>query len=158
MKNPARTSHALDANDPDLKPFVARGGKLILYHGWNDPAISALNTIEYYEAMRAATGEKLADSSVRLYMVPGMQHCIGGPGATFLGQFGTLTEQGGAYGALERWVEAGTAPGRIVATKWAGRPSKVVMTRPLCPYPEVAKYQESGDSNAASSFVCTARK
>ncbi len=153
-----KTARTLNATDADLSRFQARGGKLILYHGWNDPAIPALSTVRYYESVVSKMGPENTASLVRLYMVPGMQHCIGGPGATFLGQFGTLTEQGGAYGALERWVEAGTAPGRIVATKWAGRPSKVVMTRPLCPYPEVAKYQESGDSNAASSFVCTARK
>jgi len=158
----ARTSHALDANDPDLKPFVARGGKLILYHGWNDPAISALNTIEYYEAMRAATGEKLADSSVRLYMVPGMQHCAGGPGATNFGQYwlppGTFPDDAehDVNLAMEAWVEKGAAPQQLITGKYGEQANHwpLVMARPLCAYPKGSQYKGTGDTNDAANFTC----
>ncbi|MGO9336838.1 MAG: tannase/feruloyl esterase family alpha/beta hydrolase [Terracidiphilus sp.] len=158
----AKTAPALDSTDPNLKPFIARGGKLILYHGWNDPAISALNTIAYYNAMRAATGEKLADTSVRLFMVPGMQHCDGGPGATHFDQFGLPAKvlpddaEHDVHLAIEAWVEKGVAPQRIIAAKYAENvnPQHVIMTRPLCEYPKAAKYKGTGDTNDAASFTC----
>ncbi|MGD0631139.1 MAG: tannase/feruloyl esterase family alpha/beta hydrolase, partial [Terracidiphilus sp.] len=158
----AKTARALDSTDPNLKPFIARGGKLILYHGWNDPAISALNTIAYYNAMRAATGEKLADTSVRLFMVPGMQHCDGGPGATHFDQFGLPAKvlpddaEHDVHLAIEAWVEKGVAPQRIIAAKYAeqGNPQHVIMTRPLCEYPKAARYKGTGDTNDAASFTC----
>jgi feruloyl esterase len=92
-------------------------------------------------------------------MVPGMQHCIGGPGPTSFGQFGTTTAKGpehGIYDALEQWVEKGVAPDAIVATKYVDdNPSKPArMTRPLCPYPQVSAYKGSGDSNDESNFTC----
>lgn len=161
----AKTSHALDATDPNLRPFVARGGKLIVYHGWNDPAISALNTIEYYEAMRAATGEKLTDSSVRLYLVPGMQHCTGGPGAANFGQF--WLPPGGVPDdaehdvnlAMEAWVEKGVAPQQLITGKYAEQANhfQLLMTRPLCAYPRVAQYKGTGDTNEAASFICVGK-
>ncbi len=152
-----RTSHAVDATDPNLKPFIARGGKLILYHGWDDPAISALNTVEYYEAMRAATGQKLADSSVRLFMVPGMQHCGGGPGVTDISQYGlpvgSLPDDADhdVYLAMETWVEKGAAPQRLIAAKYQEKADQqqLVMTRPLCAYPKAARYKGTGDTNDA---------
>jgi feruloyl esterase len=157
-----RTSHAVDATDPNLKPFIARGGKLILYHGWDDPAISALNTVEYYEAMRAATGQKLADSSVRLFMVPGMQHCGGGPGATDISQYGlpvgSLPDDADhdVYLAMETWVEKGAAPQRLIAAKYQEKADQqqLVMTRPLCAYPKAARYKGTGDTNDAANFTC----
>lgn len=157
----AKTAHALNSTDPDLKRFQARGGKLILYHGWNDPAISPLNTVNYYDAVIGKMGASAVHSFARLYMVPGMQHCMGGPGATSFGQLGSTTGAGpehGIYSALEQWVEDGTAPGEIIATKYAGSGpgKKVEMTRPLCPYPEVAAYKGSGDTNDYRSFVCQA--
>ncbi len=157
----AKTAHALNATDATLKAFRARGGKLILYHGWNDPAISALNTINYYENVRAAAGPQGADSFVRLYMVPGMQHCEGGPGTDSFGQFASAKPydaQHDIHLAVEQWVEKGAAPGRIVASKYAEEASarRVKMTRPLCPYPQVAKYKGSGDTNDAGSFECVA--
>jgi tannase/feruloyl esterase len=82
-----KTSQMLDATDPNPKPFAARGGKLILYHGWNDPAIPALNTINYYNDVRATVGASSADSFVRLFMIPRMQHCLSGPGATSIDQW-----------------------------------------------------------------------
>ncbi len=154
-----KTAHALNATDTDLHNFQARGGKLILYHGWNDPAIPSVNTINYYNGVVHAMGAAAADSFVRLYMVPGMQHCFGGPGPTSFGQFGTTTAKGPAHGiyqALEDWVEKGQAPGSIVATKYTDdNPSKPpAMTRPLCPYPQVATYKGAGDSNDSDNFDC----
>src|ERR1700690_4281484 len=80
-----KTASALDAVDANLGPFKARGGKLIMYHGWDDPAISALNTVNYYESVRAKLGAPDTGSFVRLYMVPGMQHCGSGPGTDSFG-------------------------------------------------------------------------
>jgi hypothetical protein len=153
----AKTAVALNATDPNLGAFQSRGGKLILYHGWDDPAIAPLNTLRYYENVKKAMGEK-TESFVRLYMVPGMEHCIGGPGPSFFGQLGTRTTQGPAYGiytALEEWVEKGIVPSDLIATKYASDPAKgAVMTRPICPYPQMAKYRGSGSPNAYTSFVC----
>ena len=156
-----KTAHALNATDPNLRKFAARGGKLILYHGWNDPAISPLNTINYYNSVLAAMGAGETAKFIRLYMVPGMQHCIGGPGPSFFGQLGTTTAKGaehGVYAALENWVEKGAAPGDVIATKYVdgNRAQGVQMTRPLCPYPEVAKYKGIGDTNDYMNFFCTA--
>jgi feruloyl esterase len=157
----ARTAGALNATDADLKAFQARGGKLIVYHGWNDPAIPALNTVSYYESVRAKMGGE-ADSFMRLYMVPGMQHCDDGPGADSFGQVGRLTPddpQHSVDALLERWVEKGAAPGTIIASKYSPNDRQhPKMTRPLCAYPQAAKYNGKGDTNDAGSFVCEAPK
>ena len=97
-----KTAHKLDATDANLTAFKARGGKLILYHGWNDPAISALNTIHYYDSVVSRLGRQETDAFVRLYMVPGMQHCGGGPGANSFGQFGRGTHRT-SLSATSRW-------------------------------------------------------
>jgi hypothetical protein len=154
-----KTASNLNSTDPDLGRFQSRGGKLILYHGWNDPAISPLNTINYYNSVIAKMGAKNVGSFVRLYMVPGMQHCFPGPGPNWFGQIGHPTAKGkpyGVYDALEEWVEKGAAPGDIIATKYVDDdPSKgVQITRPLCPYPQIAKYKGTGDTNDAANFVC----
>jgi len=157
-----KTAAALNATDPNLKAFKARGGKLILYHGWNDPAITALNTVNYYDAVIKAMGKKDVDSFVRLYMVPGVQHCEGGPGPDSFGQVGELEFENSSHSvsaALEEWVEKGTAPGSIVVSKYEGNDrAHAKMTRPLCVYPEAAKYKGSGDTNDAGSFSCEAVK
>ncbi|MGA7521394.1 MAG: tannase/feruloyl esterase family alpha/beta hydrolase [Acidobacteriaceae bacterium] len=154
----AKTAHALDAVDPNLNPFRAHGGKLILYHGWNDPAIPAMNTVNYYENVLARVGQARAHSFVRLYMVPGMQHCGEGPGPDQFGQSFLWVDdpQRNARVALEQWVEKGNAPAAIVATKTAQEDGQgpPLMTRPLCPYPEFAKYKGSGDTNQAENFFC----
>jgi Tannase and feruloyl esterase len=153
-----KTAAALNAVDPDLKAFKTRGGKLILYHGWNDPAIPSLNTVNYYESVILKMGLKAADSFVKLYMVPGMQHCGGGPGAESFGGVGFLVfddPQHSVDAALEQWVEKGTVPGTIIASKYEGGDrSQAKMTRPLCVYPQVAKYKGAGDTNDAASFSC----
>jgi len=149
-----KTAQALNATDPDLKPLKARRGKLIVYHGWNDPAITALNTVNYYQSVIAKMGRKDTDSFVRLYMAPGVQHCGGGPGAdSFIEIGGEPTHS--ALTALEEWVEKGTAPSTIIASKFEGQDrTHAKMTRPLCPYPQAAKYKGSGDANDAASFSC----
>jgi hypothetical protein len=153
-----KTGDSLDAMNPDLKSFLGHGGKLILYHGWNDPGISPLNSVNYYNSVIAANGP---DAAVRLYMVPGMQHCGGGPGATSFGQreSGSRRDAGhDIFTSLVEWVEDGKAPGTIIATKYdkQGKTETVEMTRPLCPYPQAAKYQGTGDPKVADSFACTA--
>lgn len=157
-----KTAGALNATNADLKKFKARGGKLILYHGWNDPAIPAVNTVNYYDSVVAKVGRKDTDSFVRLYMVPGMQHCAGGPGATSFGAVGFLNYSDpthSAYAALEQWVEKGVAPGTIIASKYEEQNRQhAAMTRPLCVYPLAAKYKGSGDTNDAANFECVGKK
>jgi hypothetical protein len=154
-----KTAHKLDATDANLTAFKARGGKLILYHGWNDPAISALNTIGYYDSVVSRLGRQETDAFVRLYMVPGMQHCGDGPGPNDFGQAGAAPSREprrNVLMALEQWVEKGDAPSAIIATKYVDDDSAkgVQTTRPLCPYPQIAKYEGQGDPNDAAHFVC----
>jgi hypothetical protein len=150
----------LNSTDPDLKRFRDRGGKLILYHGWSDAAIPAHNIINYYENVERKMGPPT--SFVRLYMVPGMQHCSGGSGANFFGQFGPskTAQESNIQMALERWVEDGVAPGAIVAMKFKegmNPASGVAKTRPLCPYPQVAQFKGSGSTDEAANFTCAAK-
>ncbi len=157
-----KTGAELDSTNPDLSEFAARGGKLIIYHGWNDPAISPWNTIHYYESVEKQMGAEKASSVVRLYMAPGVEHCAGGPGPSFFGQLGLATTGSAKYGifdSLVDWVEKSAPPESIVATKYApdaNGANKAAMTRPLCPYPKVAKYKGTGDTNDAASFSCAA--
>jgi feruloyl esterase len=138
----------LSAIDPDLGRFRQRGGKLIQYHGWSDQIISAANSVAYYESVLARSGRDKAralqdvQEFYRLYMVPGMLHCGGGPGPNV---FDLQT-------ALERWVEQKEAPEAVVATHSTNR--VVDRSRPLCPYPRTAVYKGSGDTNDAASFEC----
>jgi len=151
-----KTADALNAINPDLSAFGKRGGKLILYHGWNDPAIPALNTVNYYQTVIAKMGQAKADSFSRLYMVPGMQHCGGGPGPDDFGEALDATSTDPQHNiriALEDWVEKGTAPSSFVVSKAASANSPA-LTRPLCPYPQSAKYKGAGDSNSAENFTC----
>jgi feruloyl esterase len=135
----------LTALDPDLRPFKKRGGKLILYHGLADPAISAYGTIDYYQKVEKAVGGKpAAESFARLYLVPGMHHCSGGPGPN---EFDMLSE-------LENWVERGKAPAAVTATHKTD--NRVDRTRPLCPYPQQARYSGSGSIDEAANFACEA--
>jgi hypothetical protein len=147
----------LNATSPDLKAFKARGGKLIIYHGWSDAAISALNTIDYYNSVSAKMGASETAQFVRLFMVPGMQHCGGGPGLNSFGQLGfgsaAPDPQHNIYLALEQWVEKGAAPDKIIASGQGGK-----LTRPLCAFPQAAKYKGTGDTNEEANFVCAAEK
>jgi feruloyl esterase len=129
--------------DPNLAPFRDAGGKLLLYHGWADPGISAYGTLDYYDQVSAAVGGPAeVDRFARLFLVPGMHHCSGGPGPNV---FDMLP-------ALEAWVEKGEAPARVVASRVDG--GAVTRTRPLCPHPQVAKYSGTGSIDDAASFVC----
>jgi len=145
----------VNAINPDLRAFKARGGKLILYHGWNDTAISPGNTINYYESVLSKMGTKRAkvgpvtaafrsdqDDWIRLFMAPGMQHCGGGPGPNQINWMA----------ALERWRESGIAPNQVEAVHIAN--NRVDMTRPLCAYPQQAVYKGTGSTNDAQNFVC----
>jgi feruloyl esterase len=134
---------AIDAIDPDLSKFKARGGKLLMYHGWNDPGIAPENSINYYSSVLKKMGAK-QDDWFRLFMAPGMQHCGGGPGPN----------QANWMGALERWRENGTAPAMVIANHVTG--GTVDMSRPLCPYPQLAVYKGSGSTNDAANFSCKA--
>ena len=150
----AKTSDALDADDPDLRPLRDGGGKLLVYHGWSDADISPIGTIDYYEEVMSVVGNgqnrsEALDSTqefFRLFMVPGMGHCRGGPGPD---RFDALT-------ALERWVEQDVPPEQMVAAKL--EEGEVMRTRPLCPYPQVAQWDGIGSTNDAASFECAAAK
>ncbi len=153
-----------NATDPDLRPFRANGGKLIQYHGWSDPDIPPTNSINYYDSVVAAlNGDAIGDAGsaggasssgtrsgglrdtrefYRLFMVPGMQHCAGGPGTS---RFDALT-------ALEQWAEQKKAPEQIPAAHVTN--GKVDRTRPLCAYPQEAKYMGSGSTDEAANFTC----
>jgi feruloyl esterase len=154
-----KTAQSLNATEANLVAFKTRGGKLILYHGWNDPAISALNTIDYFNDVLNRMRGQEPEAFVRLYMLPGVQHCGGGPGPDSFGLGGGAKDaQHNVSLALEQWVEKGIAPNVIVATKNetedAAKSAK--MTRPLCPYPQTAKYKGKGDTNDAGNFACVA--
>src|SRR5579863_901628 len=158
-----REGPILNAIDPNLKAFKARGGKLIVYHGWSDSAIEPVNAINYYNSVVAAMGGQNVNAFLRLYMASGMQHCGGGPGPSSFGQGGPGPgdAQHNIYTAIEQWVEKGVAPDRIVATKYVNDqdPTQgVKMTRPLCPYPQAAKYKGTGDTNDEANFICVAGK
>jgi feruloyl esterase len=147
----------LNSIDPDLTRFRAHGGKLIQYHGFSDPEVPPKTSIKYYESVvkfpsgsSAASSEpesrKQTQEYYRLFMVPGMNHCSGGPGANV---FDMLTP-------LVQWVEQDVAPDSVVATHYVNNtPAQgVAFTRPLCPYPQEAEYKGTGDTNDAASFVC----
>jgi feruloyl esterase len=129
------------ADNPNLKPFFDRGGKLLWYHGWMDGA-SPLESVKYMKAVEETAGAEQTQRSFRLFAIPGMGHCSGGTGCD---RFDKLAE-------LDRWVESGKAPDRIIASKVQG--GKVVRTHPLCAYPAVAKYKGTGDLNDAANFDC----
>jgi feruloyl esterase len=140
-----KLAHVLDAVNPDLRDFKAQGGKLIVYHGWNDPGVMPQRTIDFYDeivafAGRATGGDGAAFTAeyMRLYMMPGMGHCRGG----------IAPEQADFVSSLVDWVENDRAPDRVIASTRDGS-----MTRPLCPHPQVAVFQR-GDTNSADSFVC----
>jgi DNA-binding transcriptional regulator YdaS (Cro superfamily) len=137
----ARIRGILDATDPDLSAFAQAGGRMISYFGWADTALNPMMMSDYYEKV-AATVDRDVREFYRLFMAPGMFHCRGGLGP----------DRFDAMRYLVNWVEHGVAPDRIVATQM--RDGRVVRSRPLCPYPELARYDGKGDANSASAFGC----
>jgi tannase/feruloyl esterase len=159
-----KTGQALNAVNPDLRAFKARGGKLILYHGWNDPAISPLATIDYYNSVVERMGRPETEEFVRLFLVPGLQHCAGGPGLTDFGQFGPAFDpelDNPAHNitfALETWVEKGTAPEQVIARgSFEVQDRKFPFAEPICAYPKAAEYKGSGDQKDAASYACVGK-
>jgi feruloyl esterase len=140
-----RAAHdgVLESAEPDLTPFLARGGKLLLWHGWTDPLVTPRHTVDYYEAVVDAVGEARASEGVRLFMAPGVDHCGGGDGPN---QIDWLS-------ALDAWAETGAPPATILASR--PLPDGGVRSRPLCPHPLVARYDGDGDPEDASNFTCT---
>jgi feruloyl esterase len=134
-----RPLHPLyDATDPDLSAFAARGGKLVLWHGWSDPHISPINTIAYHEAVERTMGKARAAEFERLYLLPGVYHCGGGEGPSLVDLLTPVMD----------WVERGAVPDAVVARS-AG---PAVRSRPVYPYPALAKYSGHGDPNDASNY------
>ena len=143
---------AVDAVNPDLSAFERGGGKLVVYQGWADPVVSAKDTIAYFEGMTNKTAQ--AQNFSRLFIVPGMAHCSGGPGAT---EFSAGTDSEHDIGlALQRWVETGVPPERIIAVKSKGKTAEtgIAMSRPLCAWPKLATYKGAGDTSDSANFVC----
>jgi feruloyl esterase len=138
------TGKFLNATNADLSDFSAAGGKLIMWHGWSDAALTAFRSIAYLEeaADKTKHGHRL-DEFFRLFLAPGMHHCGGGPGPNTLD----------ALSALESWVEHEIAPEQIVATHRTPT-GAVDRTRPLCAYPKEATFRGSGSPDDASNFVC----
>jgi feruloyl esterase len=133
----------VNAIDPNLQAFKAHGGKIIGYHGWSDTAIAPLNSINYYNSVTLAMGgPKKTDDFYRIFMVPGMGHCQGGPAPN---TFDSLS-------ALELWREKKVPPDELLASHSTN--GTIDATRPLCPYPQAAIYKGSGDANDAKNFVC----
>ena len=144
-KDPARLADArkmLNATDPDLSLFRSRGGKLLMYFGWADTALTPYMAVDYYEKALAANGPD-TKAFFRFFTVPGMFHCRGGVG----------TDRFDAMTAVIDWVERGVAPTSLMSSRVED--GKVVRTRPLCPYPQVARYGGSGSIDDAASFACT---
>ncbi len=136
-------SGTLNATDPDLTKFASRGGKLLQYHGWNDQLIAPRNSVNYYTSVLEKMGGAAKTMGwFRLFMAPGMGHCRGGEGPD---TFDSVT-------AIEDWVEKGRAPDSIIASH--STDGKVDRTRPLCPYPQIAKYKGSGSTDDATNFAC----
>jgi feruloyl esterase len=147
----------IDQINPDLTAFKAGGGKAIVYQGWQDPVVNAIDTIAYYEQVRSRQGSQQdIDRFFRLFLVPGMGHCSGGTGTTNFGNQGSpapvVDAQHDLLSALDAWVEKGLAPDRIIASRVVDK--RVVRTRPLCSYPKKAVFAGQGSQDAASSFIC----
>jgi feruloyl esterase len=135
------------ATNANLHPFLGAGGKLILWHGGNDSALSNRATAEYYQqVVNAMGGRANTDPFVRFYIAPGVNHCAGGPGA----------DSTDLLSPLDAWVTKGRAPGTLTAVKRDPASGATLLSRPLCVYPAYPRYNGSGDVNAASSYTCTA--
>ena len=179
----------LNSNDPGLGPFQARGGKLIMWQGWNDTTLEPHNVVNYYNAITAVTASglnldelrqlrddgnnrsqrqrrralKQTQEFARLFMLPGVDHCRNGIGPNDIGQTGTPDAHVGPgfppidsdydlLAALDRWVDRGLAPDVMIASHITN--GVLDRTRPICAYPQIARYNGKGDKNAARNFSC----
>jgi len=170
-----KTAAILNSYNPDLRSFRDHGGKLIQYHGWGDAAIAPRDSIAFYDAVEAflkqypdprSSNPSDVRAFYRLFMVPGLQHCTGGPGPTSFGNDELASGKDfpadadhDVLLALDRWVTQGIPPDKIIATGKIGADAKAgkpgtPITRPLCAYPAVAHYKGTGDTNSAENFDC----
>jgi feruloyl esterase len=133
----------VEAKNPDLSKFHKRGGKIIMTYGWADPILQPMAGVNYYEQSVAKNGPSTQDF-FRLFMVPGMSHCAGGIGP----------DRHDPVTAMIDWVEKDKAPTSMVASRVVN--NQVVRTRPLCPYPQVARYSGTGSTDDAANFRCVA--
>jgi len=140
-KDSAAAAETLNATNPDLSAFRARGGKMLLYSGWSDNAQSGLAMVGYYDNVLAH--DPSASDDVRLFMMPGVEHCFGGPGPSWVNY---LDE-------IDKWVTTGKAPDQITAY-WLNDKMQPNGSRPVCAYPKIAKYDGKGDARDASGFSC----
>jgi feruloyl esterase len=136
------TDALFDASNPDLGAFAARGGKVVLWHGWTDGLIPAAGTVDYHNRVVAKLGKDKAAEHVRLFMAPGVNHCAGGEGAAMFDHLG----------ALDNWIEKGSAPERLIASRKLESGGE--RTRPLCAWPKVARYKGAGNTDDAANFDC----
>ena len=151
---------AVNASNPDLGAFKARGGKILMYSGWADPVGPAMDAVNYYQRVEEVMGgREKTESFFRLFMVPGMAHCRGGPGPNSFGGLSTIASpenkidpEHDVLSALVQWVERGSAPKYIIATHLTN--NTIDRTRPLCPYPKIARWNGSGSSDDAKNFTC----
>ncbi|MBV9083639.1 MAG: tannase/feruloyl esterase family alpha/beta hydrolase [Acidobacteriaceae bacterium] len=151
---------AVNATETDLSAFRDRGGKVLMYSGWADPIGPPMDAVNYYERVKVAMGgRQQTESFFRLFMVPGMAHCVYGPGPNIFGGFGTIgtptistDAQHDILIALTEWVEKGSAPEKIIAGHITG--GELDRTRPICPYPKVARWIGEGNSDDAKNFTC----
>jgi feruloyl esterase len=147
LERDSAKAEAIDKDIDDLNPhlasFAKHGGKLLLYHGWADPQVAPGSSIEFYKSVVGVSGDPdQASNWIRLFMVPGMAHCSGGEGPDTFDKISVI----------EQWVEQGKAPAQIIAAHQAA--GKVDRTRPLCPYPRVARYNGTGNIDEAANFTC----
>src|SRR5580692_1511142 len=146
-KRDSAKAHEIDKDvdelDPHLAAFAKHGGKLLIYHGWADQQVAPGSSIEFYESVLKLSADSAQGPNwIRLFMVPGMGHCTGGEGPDTFDKISLL----------ERWVEKGEAPARVIAAHSTA--GKVDRTRPLCPYPQIAGYNGAGSIDEASNFTC----
>jgi len=154
-----KLGNILDPDNPDLSRFSKRGGKIIVYHGWEDDMVPSQSSIDYYDAVTARLGPKQVNTFYRLFMVPGMLHCNGGPGASVLfhsdqASAVPLDPDRDMLTALEQWVEEGRFPSKFIASR-LNKDGTIERTRLVCPYPSVAKYVGKGETTRAENFACS---
>ena len=144
LERASKVDPALSSSSTDLKAFFDRGGTLFMYHGYSDPQVPDRNTIDYFTKVADGAGKGLVGTQLQLYMVPGMDHCQGGPG----------TDRFNKMAVIESWVATGTAPGRIIGSHVTA--GTVDRTRPICPFGQVAKWDGVGSTDNEASFACVA--